>query len=503
MKKILVLLLILSFFAYIPAFLQAQEPNTHPRNIFAKLDTSALSKDSNKVYVIPVEGAIDLGLAAFIKRCLQEAKQENVICVILEINTFGGRVDAAIEICDYLQDIKPITTVAFIDNQAWSAGALISLACERIIISPGSSIGSAEPRTMGLPTVGKDEFTDEKAISAVSAKFKAVAELNDYPVNLALAMVDKDYRINQIRIKNTQEVKIVTAQQLEELEEEFGKKNIQLIKTISPEDKLLNLTAAEAKEFGLSDETLKNRREVIKYLGLGEKEIILGQASWSEILVRFLTHPMISPLLLAFGFLGILFELKIPGWGISGTIGLLCLSLFFWGHYLVGLANWTELIIFFLGILLLLLEILVIPGFGIAGISGIILVLSGIFLSFVKNPLSATSSQLNQAFYSFSFTIIVTFLGIIIAWRYLPHTSLWKRLILNFSETRKQGFDSSASAQSFLGKTGESLTQLRPSGRVMVGGKTLDVITEGEFIEKDKPIKVIKVEGNKITVKEV
>ncbi len=467
--------------------------------IFSCIYTLGFSETRGPVYVIPIKGAIDLGLSGFIKRSLQEAKENQVSAIILEIDTFGGRVDAAVEICDYLEKIKPVPTIAFIDDHAWSAGALISLACEKIIMSPGSSIGSAEPRAMSF-TGGKDELTDEKTISAIRAKFKAIAEENNYPVNLALAMVDKDFEIKQIKLKD--EIRISTIEELEEIKQQYKPRDIQIIKTISPKDKLLNLTAGEAKEFGLASEILNNRRAVLDYLGLSKAEVVQGRATWSEALVRFLTHPLISPLLLTLGFLGILFELKMPGWGISGTLGLLFLALFFWGHYLVGLASWTELVIFFLGITLLLLEILVIPGFGITGISGIILILIGIFLSLVKHPFSAPKAQLTQAFYTLSFAIIITFIGIILSWKFLPRTGLWKRIILTSAETKKEGFQSAAVLKSYLGKTGRSLSPLRPTGRAVIEQKTVDVITEGEFIDKDKAIKVIKIEGNKIIVSE-
>ena len=499
MKRIIYFLLILFCF-YSLGFWGTQKSANSAIPPLAKLDDSAIRRNSNEVYVIPVKGAIDLGLSGFIKRSLSEAEDNQASAIILEIDTFGGRVDAAVDICDYLEKIKPIPTVAFIDDHAWSAGALISFACKMIIMSPGSSIGSAEPRALGF-TVQKDELIDEKAVSAVRAKFKALAEENDYPVNLALAMVDKDSQIKQVKIID--EIKILTAEELEETKQQYKSRDIQVIKTISPKGKLLNLTAGEAKEFGLAKLTLNNRREVIDYLGLSDKEIIETKTTWSETLVRFLTHPMVSPLLLTLGFLGILFELKIPGWGISGTLGLLFLALFFWGHYLVGLASWTELIIFFLGILLLLLEIFVIPGFGITGVSGIILILTGIFLSLVKHPLAAPKAQLAQAFYTLSFAIIITFLGLILLWKFLPHTGLWRRIILSSTETKKEGYQSATSLESYLSKTGRSITPLRPTGRAIIEQKTLDVITEGEFIEKDRSIKVIKVAGNKVIVKEV
>jgi membrane-bound serine protease (ClpP class) len=493
MRKITFLLLIL-FCLYSLGISGAKE-SVYPAK--SKLNDSLLPKTSNGVYVIPVKGTIDLGLSGFIRRSLEEAKENRASAIILEIDTFGGRVDAAVEISDALEKIKPTPTIAFVDDHAWSAGALISLSCEKIIMSPGSSIGSAEPRAMGF--AGKDELTDEKTVSAIRAKFKALAEENNHPVNLALAMVDKDFEIKQIKVK--EEIKIVTADELEEIKQQYKSRDIQILKTISAKEKLLNLTAGEAKDFGLTKTILNNRQAVLDYLGLSNKKVIKTSLTWSEMLVRFLTHPLISPLLLSLGFLGILFELKIPGWGISGTLGLLFLALFFWGHYLVGLAGWTELIILFLGILLLLIEIFVIPGFGIAGVSGIVLILTGIFLSLVKHPLSTPKSQLIQAFYTMSFAIIITFVGVILSWKFLPRTGLWKRIILGFAETKKQGFQSAASLESYLGKNGRSLTALRPSGRAIIEDKTLDVITEGEFIDKDKSIKVIKVKGNKIIVK--
>ncbi len=459
----------------------------------------ALGEAKEPVYLIPIKGVIDLGLSGFLKRALNEARTDNAKIVILEIDTFGGRVDAAVEICQYLEDIKPIPTVAFIDDQAWSAGALITLACNRIIMSPGSSIGSAEPRAAGF--MQQDELTDEKTVSAIRAKFKAVAESNNHPANLALAMVDKDVELKKVRIKDR--IEILTAEELEEKKTLLKEKDIQILKTINPKGKLLNLSAQDAKEFNLAEAVISSREELLNFLNLKDQTVIEKSLNWSEVLVRFLTHPIVSSLLLTLGFLGILFELKIPGWGISGTLGILFLALFFWGHYLVGLSTWTEVIIFFLGILLLLLEILVIPGFGITGISGIVLILLGIFLSLVKHPFALPKAQLIQAFYTLSFAIITAFAGIVISWKFLPQTKLWKRITLNVSETKEAGFTVAPSLEAYLGKTGRTFTVLRPSGRAKIEEKILDVITEGEFIEKDKEIKVVKVEGNKITVKEV
>lgn len=459
----------------------------------------ALGQTRETIYIIPVKGAIDLGLSSFIRRSFLEAKQNNAKAIILEVDTVGGRVDAALEICDALEEIKPIKTIAFIDDQAWSAGALISLACEKIIMSPGSSIGSAEPRAMGFG--GKDELTDEKIVSAIRAKFKALAEQNNHPVNLALSMVDKDFEIKQVRIKD--EIKILTSQELEEIKPQYKEKEIQVLKTINPKGKLLNLTAGEAKEFGLAEAVLNNRASLLDYLGFKEIEVVSPVLTWSELLVRFITHPMVSPLLLTLGFLGLIFELKIPGWGISGTLGVIFLALFFWGHYLAGLANWTEIVIFVLGVILLFLEIFVIPGFGIAGVLGIALILAGIFLAMIKHPLHIPRVQLTQAFFTLGYAIMLTVVAIILALKFLPKSSIWRNIVLTAEEKKETGFVSFASLDTYLGKTGKTITILRPSGKAIFEGQILDVITQGDFIESNKPVKVINVQGNKLVVSEI
>lgn len=464
------------------------------------LITSAFSQSQNLVYVIPVKGIIDLGLSSFIKRALSEAKANNAQAVILEIDTFGGRVDAAVEITDALEKIKPIPTVAFIDDHAWSAGALISLACEKIIMSDGSSIGSAEPRAIG-GFGEKNELTDEKTVSAIRAKFKALAEENHHPANLALAMVDKDVEVKLVKIKD--ETKMLTAQELEEIKSQYKEKEIQVIKTINPKGKLLNLTAKEAKEFHLADEILNNRKELLDYLKLKETKITELKPSWSEVMVRFITHPMLSPLLLTLGFLGILFELKIPGWGLSGTLGVLCLALFFWGHYLAGLANWTEIVMFAVGIILLFLEIFVIPGFGLAGVAGISLVITGIFLALIKHPLHIPQIELTRALYTVGYAVLLTIIAVILGLKFLPKSPLWKNIILAASEKKEAGFQSAPNLDIYLGKSGKTLTILRPSGRAVFEGKIMDVISSGDFVDKDKPVKVVKIEGGELVVEEI
>lgn len=458
----------------------------------------AFSQAAQKVYVIPIKGVIDLGLSGFVKRALEEAKENGASAVIFEIDTFGGRVDATVDICSYIEELGPIPTFAYVLGEAWSAGALIALASKSIIMTPGSSIGSAEPRISGM---GSQQPTDEKTVSALRAKFKSIAEQNEHPGNLAMGMVDKDIELKKISIKGKTE--IVTNEELQERKTKFRERDIKIIKTISAKGKLLNLTAEEALNLKLADKILSTREELLEFAQLKGAEVIESSLNWSEKLVRFLTHPVVSSLLLSLGSLGIIFELRMPGWGISGTVGAIALILFFWGHYLIGLANWTEIFLFLLGMILLILEIFVIPGFGIAGISGTALVLAAIFLALVKHPFEIPRRELIQASYTMVYSLIITFAVILLSFKFLPRSGLWKRLILTQQEKTGRGFRAAPSRKIYLGKTGNTLCPLRPSGRAAFGNEMLDVISEGGFIEKDKEVKVVNVEGNRIVVSEV
>lgn len=446
------------------------------------------------VFIVPIKDTIELGLSGVVRRAVDEAKKERAKAIILEIDTYGGRVDAADEICASLKSADPIPTVAFVTEEAWSAGALIALGCREIFMSPGSSIGAAEPR-IGM---GGEETVDEKSVSAIRAKFRSIASENGYSVNIAQGMVDKDLEIRKVRIKN--EEFILTNEEVEEKKARYKKSEVTVVKTIKPKGKLITLTADEAKEFGLAKAIVKDRAELLSLKDLSKCEITEISPTWSENLVRFLTGPIVSSLLITLGFLGIMYELMHPGWGISGTVALLCLSLFFWGHYLVGMAEWFEILMLIVGIVLLTLEIFIIPGFGVAGISGITLMVVSIFLALVKhpNPLKAPKVELLGAFWTLSWAVIVVFVGFLAGIKFLPETRLWKKIILS----SVSGKDETQNAlHGYLGKVGKTTSILRPSGHAVFDGKVLDVLSEGEFIDSERMIKVVKVEGNKVVVK--
>ncbi len=416
------------------------------------------------VYVVPVSGIIDLGLAPFIRRVLDEAATENAAAVILEISTFGGRLDAAVLIRDSLLR-APVKTVAFVNKRAISAGALISLAAEKIAIADGGTIGAAMPVQAGQPGAPAQPV-EEKTVSYVRKEFRATAESRKRPPLLAEAMVDADVEIPNIIAKG----------------------------------KLLTLTTEEALKHKLADFRADSVEDVLKELGLAGAQVRQASLNWAENLVRFLTHPVVSSLLITIGMLGIIIEIRTPGFGVPGALGIASLALFFWGHWLVELAGWEELLLVAAGLVLLALEVFVIPGFGLAGTLGIIALLAGLSWSLI-GP-GATWEVILRAAGRVVFSLLIALIASLAMLRFLPRLPFGRRLILETGLPAGEGYASAPERdRSWLGKGGTALSPLRPAGIAQIEGERVDVVSDGELIEPGTQIVVTRVDGNRIVVR--
>ncbi len=445
-----------------------------------------LTLRADQVMIIPIKGVIDLGLSAFVKRSVTYAWNNHISTIILEIDTPGGRLDAADLICEELLNFKG-KTIAFVLNRAWSAGSMIALASDKIIMAPGSSIGSAEPR-VGLS--GK-EIHDEKIISALRARFRAIAETKNHNPILAEAMVDKDLEIKEAIING--EKKIINLQQLQNSEI----KNIQIIKTISPKGKLLNLSYLEAQKLGLAEAICKDRETLLAYLGKESTKIIITKPNWSENLVRFITHPVVSSLLLGIGFWALVIALKIPGMGLPEFVGITALLLFFWGYKLTGLAHWIEFLLLILGLILIFIEIFILPGFGITGSLGIICLFSGIILSFLKYPLTLPWRDLQRVGIILLSAVFITGTFLFVSFKLLSPKK-GRRGIILFETSKSQ---ITPLPDIMPGDIGTAISNLRPAGKAKIKEKIYNVQTSGEWIEQGEKIKVISQDGNVIRVK--
>lgn len=416
------------------------------------------------VYVVPVEGIIDLGLAPFIKRVTDQAASDGAAAVVLEINTFGGRVDAAVLIRDALLESK-VPTVAFINKRAISAGALIALASEKIYMTDGATVGAALPVQGGSPG-SAPQPVEEKTISYLRKEFSATAEARGRPTRLAEAMVDPDVEIAGVIAKG----------------------------------KLLTLTTDEAIEQKLIDGKVADLEQMLGTLGLSGAELRTAEESWAETIVRFLTNPVVSSLLITVGLLGVITEIRTPGFGWPGSIGLASLGLFFWGHWLVQLAGYEELLLFGLGVLLLAVEVFAFPGFGVIGALGVVSLLAGLALSLL-GP-GSTAGVIVSVLTRLVMSLLVAVLAALALLRFLPRTPFGRKLVLETGMTAEQGYVSAPEDEvKLLGLSGVAVSPLHPSGLASIEGRRIDVVSEGEYIDAGEPIVVIRVDGNRVVVR--
>ncbi|MDR4496925.1 MAG: hypothetical protein MRK02_03225 [Candidatus Scalindua sp.] len=446
------------------------------------------------VSIIPLSEMIDGGLRSSLERRADIARKNGSDLIVLEIDTFGGSLKPAFEISEYISNISFAKTIAFIPTKAISAGALIAISCNEIYMAPQSELGDCEPIVPssegGYKTVG------EKIQTVLRTKFRKFAEKNGYPVLLAEAMVTKEIEVYFITTEEKPEGYYISSRELKEFTEEEQKK-IKSKKLIIEEGKLLTMHAKEAHQYHFAKEVVKNREELLRLLHVDENTISLLETNWSEEMVRFLE--MMAPILLGIGLVALWIEFKAPGFGLPGIIGVLCLATVFLSKYLVGLAEAPEIIVFFLGIALLAAEILVIPGFGIAGITGIILILIGVTLSFQDFTLPKTPYD-TETFTKNILTILCSFLGsgiaIFMLVKYMPGIPIFSRLILTAEAATTNGLAISSqpeSSSALTGKSGIAITTLHPTGKIEVDNHTLDVVTNGEYIEKGHPVEIIEI----------
>ena len=418
------------------------------------------------VYVAPIEGDIDLGLAPFVHRVLDEATHAGAAAVVLEINTFGGRVDAAVLIRDALLNSK-LRTVAFVNKRAISAGALIGLSAENLVMAAGGTIGAATPVQMGQPgTAAKP--AEEKTVSYMRKEFRATAESRKRPPLLAEAMVDPDVEIPGVIEKG----------------------------------KLLTMTTEEALKHKLADFRADNLESALQQLGLGGAQIRRASPNWAENLVRFLTHPVLSSLLITIGMLGIIVGLRTGDFGIAGGLGIASLALFFWGHWLVQLAGWEELLLAVSGVILLVVEIFVIPGFGIVGVLGIGAILAGLILSLVGA--GDTSQVVLMAAARVVFSLLLAVVASLVMLRFLPRLPFGRRMILQAGLGAGHQYGSAPDSDlRWLGKKGRASSALRPAGIAQIEGERVDVVSDGELIDAGQSVEVTRVDGNRIVVRRI
>ncbi len=476
-----------------PVFLTAQEESAQEE-----------SAQGGEIFVIELKGMIDGGLLSSVERRTKIALDQDPSLIIYKIDTYGGRLEPAFEISEHIADVPEETkTVAYIPKKAISAGALIAVSCNEIAMGPHAELGDCEPiipsAEGGYKTVG------EKIQTVLRTKFRKFAVKNGYPVKLAEAMVTSEMEVYRIVTADSPEGRFVTARELKEMTEEETAA-IKSKKLIVEKGRLLTMHSGEAMEYGFAKYIVKDRAELFERYGVQEELAATLEVTWSEDMVRLLDS--IAPLLLGVGLVAIWMELKTPGLGLPGIIGVLCFATVFLSKYMVGLAEVPEMIIFIMGILLLGVEVIVLPGFGLFGLAGIMLMMFGLVLGFQDFLVPQTpydyevlKTNLLQIFASMIGSIVV--MAILI--RYLPGMPLFGRLVLTAAEDTALGYETVpvASREDLIGKKGHAISTLRPAGRADIGGQVLDVVTQGEFVEADQMIEVVDIHGNRVVVRPI
>ena len=430
---------------------------------------------SDVVYRVPIEGTIDLGLPPFIQRTLEDAESNEATAVIFDINTFGGRVDAATQIKDAILGAD-ILTIAFINRRAISAGALISLSCEKIYMTGGGLIGAATAVDM----TGKKG--SEKVISFMREEMASTAEKRGRSKEIARGMVDEELTFTHLVIGGDS-IKV------DDIE---GRKD----------GKLISLTTEQALKYKIADGTAENMEALLDSLGYSSVQTIETTENWSEAIVRFLTNPVVASLLTTFGFLGILFELQSPGWGVPGFVGLACLILSLSASYIAQLATMSDMLFVLTGLALILLEVLVIPGFGIAGLGGIGLMIYGLYLLLLPD-IPVGEEVLGQAMDGFLIGLVGAVIGLVLLAKLMIKTKFWEQLTAPDTQKKEDGYSNTLGWESLQGETGIADTDLHPSGWVRVKDQRIFVVSEGEFIEEGKEIKILSVDGNRVLIREL
>ena len=523
-------------------------------------DTS--NGDAVTAAFVPIEGDIDQFQVVFLRRSIEKAEKMGVDYIIFSINTFGGRVDSALQMATLIGSLDEMHTIAFIPAEpesvgvSWSAGALISFASASIYMAPGTSIGAAAPVYQSAEGM---EPAGEKTVSAVRAQLAALAEKNGYPPEVAIAMVDQDVELVAVAENGAYRFELRNRSGGETGTDTGPADNEEII---SPSGKLLTLTAGQMQKYGLSSGTVSDVEELQGELGITRLERIVPSST--DVIINFLTSAAVASLLLTIGLVALYMEISSPGFGIPGTVAIIVFSLMFASSGLMGTLNSAELLLFLAGLILLIVEVFLIPGFGVAGITGLIFMTVGLVLSRQGFFLPDTDWQwdiLTRNLMMVIGTIAASFVLMAVLMVFFPRIRLFRRLILSsVSPTADSniadsgagpgvltghgggtiqgagpgavtgvgpaaptapagpaGLDNPAASGSdhepipeaapeihtLIGTEGLCITKLRPAGKIQVGDEIYSVVTDGRWVQPGQRVRITAVEGNRIVVEEI
>lgn len=468
-----------------------------------------------RAVIIEFEGAIDRRMLAYFERKLEAAKRYEADLVVVEIKSPGGGLDESLLIAEKLRDTDWATTVAHIPEMAISGAALISIGCDKIIMKPTARIGDAG--VIFLDERFMFRYAPEKIMSDLVQRAKALAETNGYPPELAEAMIDRSAVVYEQtdssgnRTFRTEYIKDENANAEPILPPRAGEQGEWNLVDGTQPNRFLVLSGTQAEELAFCNANVADRRELARTMNVNGDFKVYRYGSVDSA-VYWLNRPLVTGLLFVIGMIALYMELSAPGISVGGLIAALCFGLFFWSRFLGGTAVVLELLLFILGVVFILLEIFVIPGTGLSGILGALLILGSLVMASQSFVIPKTTTEAGSVAKSIGVIIgsglAFAFFAAVLS-RYAGYIPVMNRFVLappteaisSNPELETQVAVKKSGVEIAVGATGVADSVLRPAGKARFGHTILDVTADGDFVDVGQAIKVVEISGNRIVVR--
>ncbi len=469
----------------------------------------------SRAALIRFEGPIYPSSEQFLKRKLAVARKAGADLVVIEIDSPGGYLLPSQRISEALRDVKWARTVAFVPQEALSGGAIVALGCDEIIVAENGRLGDAG--MIQFDDIQKAwRYAPEKVQSDFARWIRDMAVAKGRSPALAEAMTDKDLEVFRMRHRETDEVAFMSQEEIISAEDEDQwEKGKRVLET--REGKFLEVNGPRAVELQLATATLETRSDLRKHFNLKSDFLVLRHTR-VDTAVFILNLPLITGLLFVIGLVALYVEVSAPGISVGGLIAGLCFVLFFWSHFLGGTSGWLEVILFLAGVVFLLMEIFVIPGFGVSGVTGILLLLVSVVMAshdFSRWNTSADLPSLTVTLATVMSSGVVAMVLIAVVARYFHRMPVLNRLVLRppvasddgeidgESQKVKGGDDVDGRFHVSVGDWGIADSPLRPAGKARFGNEFVDVVTDGTFVDNGQQVRVIDISGNRVMVRRV
>ncbi len=439
-------------------------------------------------------------------RKLERAKELGVTTVVIEIDSPGGMLGPSVEIGEALAKLDWAKTIAYVPREAMSGAAIFSLGCDEIILHSTARFGDAGPVIEGEDARFRE--APEKVVSYLARVVRDLASETGKPPDLAEAMVNKRLELVRVREQEGGPWRVVAKEHAERDADQW--QATEPIPESAP-NKYLTLNGKQAVEYGMASHVVGSADELRQVLKLTEKPIRLKQTS-VDVFLLLLNSPFGTFALIFVGLIALFIELSAPGTGVGGLVAGLCLVLFFWSHFLGGTAGWLEVILFLSGLVFLGVELFVIPGFGIAGVTGVLLLIASVVMASYQGHLPQNRMAVAAAGQAAAALVVAVAAGgiaLMVVGPRLQQLPVLKRLVLTPPTAPQAGDGPPASDEELaelpvvIGDEGVADTPLRPAGRVRFGDEYVDVVADGRFIDRGDTVRIIKIEGNRIVVREL